>query len=407
YFYPSASLSWVVSETFKMPEAISFAKVRINASQVGSDTWAYQLERSFVNLDRLGNIFEASVENTLKNPNLKPTRTNQYEAGFDLRFFRNRLSIDFAAYSGTSFDQITPVNIAPSTGYTYRYVNIGEVSNKGLELALGGTPVMREEWTWELGLTWSKNINEVISLAEGVDALPIGYGYSGIRTEARPGMPYGNIIGYGLKRDAEGRIVHVNGLPVKTDSEMVLGNITPDWAGSISTRLKYKNISLSALVNARYGGEVFSLTTQWLRQFGLDEATDIPLRQGAVIGDGVMEQIVDGEVVYVTNNVSVPFSEYSYWFNAYGLQETAIFDASYVKLKELRLSYDIPSKHLRKFPGNRVTVAVMGRNLALLYSRIPHVDPETSITADNSKQGFEIFNMPSARTVAFNLTVTF
>jgi hypothetical protein len=152
---------------------------------------------------------------------------------------------------------------------------------------------------------------------------------------------------------------------------------------------------------------LFSLTTQWLRQYGLDEATDVPLRQGSVIGAGVMEQTASGVRSYVTNNVSVPFRDYAYWFNAYGLQETCMFDASYVKLKEVRLGYSIPAKWLRKLPGNRISLALVGRNLALLYSKIPHVDPETSITADNSKQGFEVFNMPSARTVSFNLTITF
>jgi outer membrane receptor protein involved in Fe transport len=407
YFYPSASLSWVASETMKMPDVISFAKLRVNASQVGSDTWAYQLERSFYNLDRIGTLYEASVENTLKNPNLKPTRTNQYEIGMDLRFFHNRLNLDLAGYTGTSFDQITPVNISPSAGYSYRYVNIGEVANKGIELAISSIPVERENFTWDLGITWSKNVNKVISLAEGVDALPIGYGYSGIRTEARPGMPFGNIVGYGLKRDPDGNIIHVNGLPVKTDSEMVLGNITPDWIGNITTRVKYKNFSLSALVTGKYGGEIFSLTTQWLRQYGLDIATDVPLRQGAVVGDGVMEKMVDGQIQYVPNSVSVPFSDYSYWYNAYGLHETVIFDASYVKLKEVRLAWDLPRKVLKKYPGSRVSFAVVGRNLALLYSRVPHVDPETSISADNSKQGFEIFNMPSARAITFNINVTF
>jgi len=220
-------------------------------------------------------------------------------------------------------------------------------------------------------------------------------------------MPYGNIIGYGLKRDPMGRVVYVNGLPVKSDNEMVLGNITPDWIGSLTTRLKYKNISLSAMFSAKYGGEIFSLTTQWLRQYGLDIATDVPLRQGAVIGDGVMEQTVNGQTEYVTNNVSVPFSDFSYWYNAYGLHETAIFDASYIKLKEARLAWDIPGKFVRKLSGSRISLALVGRNLALIYSKIPHVDPETSISADNSKQGFEIFNMPSARTITMNITLTF
>jgi hypothetical protein len=120
-----------------------------------------------------------------------------------------------------------------------------------------------------------------------------------------------------------------------------------------------------------------------------------------------MEKTVDGQTVYVPNNISVPFSDYSYWYNAYGLHETSIFDASYIKLKEARLAWDVPGKMLQKIPGGRISIALVGRNLALLYSKLPHVDPETSISADNSKQGFEIFNMPSARTITLNITVTF
>lgn len=407
YFYPSGSLSWVITETFDLPKVISFAKLRLNASQVGSDTWAYQLENSFYNLDRIGGIYEASVNNTLKNPNLKPTRTNQYEAGVDLRFFDSRLNLDLALYTGTSFDQITSVNVASSTGYTFRYVNVGEVANKGIELAVVTTPLKKNDFSWDLAFTYTRNRNEVMSLAEGVDALPVGYGYSGIRTEARPGAAYGNIIGYGLKRDPEGNIIHVNGLPVKSDHEMILGNITPDWIGSLTTSFRYKNIRLSALFNTKIGGDVFSLTTQWLRQYGLDEATDVPMRQGYIIGEGVMEQADGDQVSYVPNNVSVAFSNYSYWYNAYGLHETALFDASFIKLSEIRLSYDLPADLVRKISCSQITFAIVGRNMALIYSNIPHVDPETAISADNSKQGFEIFNMPAARTFTFNVYVKF
>jgi hypothetical protein len=405
YFYPSMSVSWVTSETFKLPEVFSFLKVRMNASQVGSDTWAYQLERSFYNLDRIGGIYEASVENTLKNPNLKPTRTNQYEAGLDVRMLDYRVNLDLAVYTGSSFDQITPVNVSSASGYFYRYVNVGEISNKGIELALNTVPAKQANFKWDLGFIYTKNINKVISLAEGVDALTIGTGYSGIRTEAKPGSAYGNIIGYGFKRDPDGNIIHVNGLPVKSDSEMVLGNITPDWIGSVSTQFKYKNISLSALFKIKMGGEIFSLTTQWMRQYGIDEATDVPLRQGSIIGNGVVEKEINGETVYVPNNVSVPFSTYSYWFNAYGLHEGCIFDASYVKLNEVILGYDLPDEIVKRIKCQRVKLALVGRNLALLYSRVPHVDPETSISADKSKQGFEIFNMPSSRVFTFNLII--
>lgn len=406
YFYPSASFSWVISETLNLPRLFSFAKFRANASQVGADTWPYQLEKSFYNLNRFGNIYEASVENTLKNPNLKPTRINQYEIGLDLRLYENRFAMDLAFYKGNAFDQITPINTASSTGYTYRYVNVGAISNQGIELALNLNLIRKHGFNWDVGATYSKNINEVISLAEDVDALPIGSGYSGIRTEARPGLPYGNIVGYGLKRDPDGNIVHVNGLPVKGDSEQVLGNITPDWIGSITSALSYKKITLSALISGKFGGDLFSNTTQWLRQYGMDEATDVPMRQDYIIGNGVIEKEgANGEMTYIPNNVAVTFFDYSYWMNAYGLHETNIFDASYIKLKEVRLSYNLPGSIIARWPVKQIQVSVVGRNLALLYANIPHIDPETAISADNSKQGFEIFNMPSGRSITFSLVI--
>lgn len=405
YFYPSASLSWVVSESWDMPEFITFLKARINASQVGADTWAYQLERSYYNMGRIGGIYEASVENTLKNPNLKPTRTNQYELGLDIRMFDSRVNLDMALYTGSSFDQITPVNVSSSSGYNFRYVNVGEVSNKGVEMALKTVPVKRKNLRWDVNFIYTKNVNEVVSLAEGVDALTIGTAYSGLRIEAKPGSAYGNIVGYGFKRDPQGNIIHVNGLPVKDNSEMILGNITPDWVGSFSTNVSYKNFNLSALINVKMGGEIFSLTTQWMRQYGLDEATDFDLRQDDIVGDGMMEVEENGNVSYVPNNVSVPFSTYSYWYNAYGLHEGAVFDASYIKLNELRLGYNLPKSVADRISCRRINVAVVGRNLALLYSSLPHVDPETSISADKSKLGLEMFNMPSARMFTFNLSI--
>ncbi len=405
YFYPAASMSWVVSETFTLPKAISFAKFRLNASQVGADTWPYQLNRSFTNLDRLGNVYEATVDNTLKNPNLLPTRTNQYEAGVDVRFLNNRLNFDLAVYTGNSIDQITPINIANSTGFSYRYVNVGEVSNKGIELAINAIPIQNKDFTWNVGFTFSKNKNEVVSLAEGVDALPIGYGYSGIRTEARAGSAFGNIIGHALKRDANGNVIHVNGLPQIDEKEVVLGNITPDWITSFSTGVNYKNFRLSALFTAKIGGDLFSLTTQWMRQYGSDEVTDTEYRQGYVVGEGVKPEVVNGETTYVPNDVSAKFSDYTYRMNAYGLHETAVFDASYVKLKELSLSYSLPASIMKKLPFRGINVSVVGRNLALLYANVPHVDPESAISADNSKQGFELFNMPSTRSITFNLSV--
>ncbi len=407
YFYPSASLSWVVSEAFTLPKAFSFAKIRLSASQVGSGTSPYQLQRSYYNLNRLDNIYEASVDNSLKNPNLKPTRTQQYETGLDLRMFQSRLNFDLALYSGRSFDQISWITTPPSAGYTYRAVNVGEITNRGIELLVSAVPVQMDAFEWTAAFSFSRNENEVKSLAEGVDALPIGSAYSGIRTEARPGSPYGNIIGFKFKRDPDGNIIHVNGLPVADSEASVLGNMTPDWLGTLSTGLRYKSISLFVQFNGKFGGDMFSLTTQWLRQFGLAAETENPYRQGSIVGEGVMEEVRNGETVYVPNNVSVSFFDYNYRVNSYGLHEPAIFDASYVKLKEARATWNVPRKLLGRLPVKNASISVVGRNLSLLFANVPHVDPESAVSASPYYQGFELFNMPTARTLSFDISIKF
>lgn len=407
YFYPSASLSWVASEAFNMPDMISFAKLRLSASQVGSGTAPYQLQRSFFNLNRLENIYEASVENSLKNPNLKPTRTQQYEAGLDLRLFNSRMNFDLAVYSGRSFDQISWIVTPPSSGYTYRAVNVGEITNKGIEIMTSATPLKKSNLEWNLSFSYSMNINEVKSLAEGVDALPIGYGYSGIRTEARPGSAYGNMVGFKFRRDPDGNIIHVNGLPAIDNQTSVIGNITPDWLGNLSTGLRYRNLSLFVQFNGKFGGDMFSLTTQWLRQYGLASETENIHRQGSIVGKGVMEVEKDGKIVFVPNNVSVSFQDYNYRLNQYGLHEPVIFDASYVKLKEVRAAWNVPVSLLGTLPLRSATISVVGRNLALLFANVPHVDPESAVSASPYYQGFELFNMPTARTISIDISIKF
>lgn len=407
YFYPSASLSWVLTEAFSLPNSFSFAKIRLSGSQVGSSTAPYQLDRSYYNLNRLETVYEASVENSLKNPNLKPTRTKQYEAGLVLNMFQARFNIDAAIYSGRSYDQISWIVTPPSAGYTYRAVNVGEITNHGFELLLSTIPVRKSNLEWNVSFSYSTNKNEVKSLAEGVDALPIGSAYTGIRTEARPGSPYGNMIGFKFRRDPYGNIVHVNGLPEIENEASIVGNITPDWLGNLSTELKYKNLSLFVQLNGRFGGDMFSLTTQWLRQYGLAEETENEFRQGSIVGEGVMEVERDGEALFVPNNVSVSYQEYTYRLNQYGVHEPVIFDASYVKLKEVRLTYRIPRKYLGRLPVSNASLSVVGRNMALLFSNVPHVDPESAVSASPYYQGFELNNMPTARTISFDISIKF
>jgi len=403
FFYPSASLSFILSDIVNLPEVFSFMKLRGNAGMVGIGAGAYQIHPTLDTQTRLPNVFEATISNSLNNPTLKPTRTTTYEVGADIRFFEGRLNFDIAGYVGKSIDQIQRVNLPGSTGYSNRIINAGDIENKGIELAVKAIPI-EGDFTWDLGFTYSKNRNKVLSLADGVEELLIASRYSNIRTVARPGQPYGQLMGNGLKRDPNGNVIHNNGNVVQTDQQIVLGNVTPDWLGNFTTSMRYKGFSLSAQVSAKIGGDMFSLTNQWAAGDGLTKSTLTPYRDGSIIGKGVM-QLSDGS--YVPNNVSVSYQQYVQNLMRWGLHEPVVYDASYVKLRSVQLYYTFPQKVMERLPFQSIKVGIVGRNLALLYSKAPNFDPEAAASARNSDQGFDEFNMPTARSFTFNLTFKF
>lgn len=407
FFYPSASLSFIMSDLLDLPSAISFLKFRGNAGRVGIGTSAYQIDPTLSTNTRLGDVFEATIANGLNNPTLKPTRTTTYEVGMDLRLFDARLNFDVALYTGKSEDQIQRVLLPGSSGYTSRIINAGDIKNEGIEIAVTAIPVDKAI-RWDVGFTYARNVNEVLSLAEGVDELQITAKYSNIRTVARPGEPYGQLVGNGLKRDPNGNVIHNNGLAVQTDQQVVLGNVTPDWLGSFMSTVSYKGLSLTAQVNAKFGGDIFSLTNQWAASAGLTKSTLSPHRNQSIVGEGVMEVINGDEVSYVPNNVAVPYRDYVGNLMRWGLHEPVVYDGTYIKLKAIQIYYSIPQKLVdRWLPFQRMRVGVAGRNLALLYAKAPNFDPEASMSARNTDLGFDMFNLPTARTVTFNLSFRF
>lgn len=403
YFFPSASLSFIVSDIFKLPSAISYLKIRGNAGMVGSGTAPYQLQPELFKLRVVPGVFDPSIDDNLNNPTLRPTTTTTYEVGADIRFFNNRLNFDVAGYIGKSIDQIQRVGLPSSTGSASRIINAGDIENKGIELAVNATPI-EGDITWDIGLTYAKNENKVLSLAEGVSEIPIASRYSNIRTVGRAGEPYGQLVGNGYKRDPQGNIIHENGNVAQTDEPIVLGNVNPDWIGSFSTTFKYKSLSLSAQVNARVGGDLFSLTNQWAAENGLTENTLTPYRSGNIVGNGVME-LPDG--TFVPNNVSVPYEQYIRNLMRWGFHEPVVYDATFVKLQAIQLYYTFPKKLMKKLPFQNMKMGLVGRNLALLYSKAPNIDPESTASAATVDQGFELFNLPTARSFTFNLTLKF
>ena len=401
YFYPSVSLSSVFTDLLKMEsKTLSYAKARISWAQVGSDTDPYSLLPAL----SLGDGWNAStvyknqfVPNILPNADLKPQKVNSIEGGVELKFFMNRVSLDMAYYNTKTTNQIISIPVSAASGYLAKNINAGRIDNKGLEISLGLVPFeSKDGFNWNMNINFSNNKNEVVELAEGVEQYELG-SYWDLKIMAIPGEPFGALYGADFARDPNGNIIHKDGVPLVGDKK-VLGNYQPDFTGGINNEFSFKKITASFLVDLHKGGEMYCMTNAWGRYAGALEESLIG-REGGIVGVGVKD---DGNGNWVTNDVVVTAEEYNHAAFANSIPAGSIFDASYVKLREVKIGYTINKIAGFKFKG--IDIAVVGRNLAILFSKIPHVDPETSFNNTNV-QGIEFGQLPSARSIGFNVSV--
>jgi TonB-linked SusC/RagA family outer membrane protein len=408
YFYPSVTLGAVITDLVevKNQKALSFAKVRAGWASVGSDTDPYQLYPTVAFGDgwnastKLSNL---NIPNQLPNDELTPQFNKSWEIGADLRFLLNRIWFDITYYNSTTENQIIAIPVSASSGYTSKMINAGNIDNNGIEITLGAAPFKSEDgFNWDIFVNWAKNTNEVVELAEGVEQLELGT-YWDMKLMAIPGEPYGSLYGADYLRDPDGNIIHRDGVPVKGTLK-ILGNYQPDWILGATNQFEFKGFDLSVLVDWHKGGDIYNMTNAWGRYAGALEETLIG-REGGIVGTGVKEVYdAEGNVSYVANDVVVTAEEYNHAAFVNSIPAGSVFDATYVKLREIRLGYTF--KNLADFPIKGINISVVGRNLALLYSTIPHVDPETSFTSGNV-QGFEFGQLPSARSFGFNINLKF
>lgn len=408
YFYPSVTVSAILTDLFKMENTttLSFAKIRAGLAYAGGDTDPYNLYPTVA----FGDGWNAStkylnlnVPNSLPNPNLKSQLNQSWEVGAELKFFLNRLSLDVTYYNSTTINQIITLPISATAGYTSMVDNTGDMLNRGVEITLGGVPFKSDKgFNWDILINWAKNHNEVRNLPAGVDQIQLGT-YWDMKLMAIPGQPYGCLYGYDFLRDPDGNIIHRNGVPVQGELK-ILGNAQPDWVGGMTNAFSYKGFDLSVLVDFHKGGDIYNMTNAWGRYAGALEETLIG-REGGIVGVGVKEVYdAEGNVTYVDNDVVVTAEEYNHAAFVNSIGAGSVFDATYIKLREVSLGYTF--KNLGNFPIKGINVALVGRNLALLYSTIPHIDPETSFTNGNV-QGFEFGQLPSARSFGFNINLKF
>lgn len=443
YFYPSVSLSAVISEMLDIPSssALSFAKLRLGWAQVGSDTDPYRLNDFFVFSDTpWGSNAIASPTNVLPPTDLKPELQTSYEVGADVRFFRNRLGVDLTYYNSVSENQILAIELPASSGKTSRVINAGKIENRGIELLISATPVKSKNGlNWNTFFNFSRNTNEVLELPDGVDQYV--YGGNGITLIAEKGGSLGDMWGTGLKTVQDpnspffGEVIFNNGLVQQDNTLRKVGNFNPDFNLGWSNELSYKGFSLNFLFDWRQGGELLSRTrliaatsgnvveTLWGRdtEFGgahdgiadsglsyIDESTG-ETRTDGIIGQGV-RAVTDseGNVSYVANDVIVPAN--AYHNNRYRRDNDTegIYDATFIKLRQASLSYSLPTSLLDKTFIRKAKISLIGNNIWLWAKDFNHGDPELlSFGGGRYVPGVENATVPSTRSLGFSLDIEF
>ena len=411
YFYPSVSMSFIFTQLIDVG-AISFGKVRVNYAQIGSDAPAHSIKSTYSQGTNWGSLPLFSVNSTQANADLKPEQTNSIEAGLEMHFLDNRFGFDFSIYKTNTYDQIMPVTVTNASGYNRRYINAGELENKGIEISLNITPVRTNDFQWDMNIGWFTNQNMVVELAEGIDNILLTSLWDA-SINAAEGEPFGTIKGEDFIYTNGKRTVDSDGYYLKTDAgDVVLGNVQPDWNMGITNVISYKGISLSGLIDWQQGGSIYSLNTKYGQATGVYAETVTTNGQGNPSRDPVADGggLVYPNTVYEDGSPNTTYIRAGSWggYWKYGNRPTAdyVFDASYIKLRELSLSYALPQTLLSKTPIASASLSIVGRNLAILHSNVKHFDPETGSSAGNS-QGFENGSYPSVRSIGFNVRLGF
>lgn len=406
FFYPSANLSFIPSELFKLPAVINYAKFRASIASVGSGgTTPYLTSQVF---ESAGALYSGGIQNptVLANPDLKPLNTTTLEIGSEMKFFKSRLGFDLALYTGTTKNQILYRQLDRASGYAQAIINAGSVKNQGLELALNGVPLKSKKGlTWSVNYILSANRNKIESLPDTSIVLkngPVGGG----QIVAKVGGSMGDLYGRGYLRDPEGRIVYdaTTGNAQLSDEVLYLGNTIPKWKTSLSNDFRFKQFHLNVLFDAQIGGVSHSLSHYKLAEQGKTTNT-LPGRYNGIIGNGVVRN-TDG--TYRSNDVIATNID-EYYRSHFGIDnaEGSIFSTDFLKFREARLDYTLSPAISKSLGLQRATIGVYGRNL-YIWSKWPIFDPEFG-TLDGSDivQGFEIAQFPSTRTFGFNLVVGF
>ena len=414
YNYYGISGSWLFSHHLENLDWLSVGKLRLNYATVANDapwgivndTYTYLDNTDAVSLALFGGGAVFSLPSRKNNQVLKPEQSTTQEAGLELAFLKGRLGLDLTFYKVNSIDQIIPVTTSTATGYSSAYKNAGEMENKGIEIALTGKPVSTPNFSWDINVNFTRNRNKLISLFDTAKNLLLATTQGGVSVNATVGQPYGTLQGKMVETLNGQKVVDADGYYIETTTTTnVLGNINPDWMGGIYNTLRFKDISFGFLIDIRKGGSVFSLDRYYGAQTGVtvdwaglndlgNPKRDDPADGGGIIMPGVTE---DGKIntqhVVKDAYVALPVSEF-------------VYDASYVKLREVVLTYALPARIIEKTKAFKsIELSLIGRNLWIIHKNLPYSDPEENLSSGNI-QGIQSGAYPTNRYVGFNLKLS-
>lgn len=409
YVYPAVSGSFLFSNLAKA-DWLNLGKFRVNYAEVGNDADALQLNNTYTRVSNFQgqplytNALLTPFRSINKNPNLKPERTKSFEIGLESSLLNRRLGFDITYYKTNSVDQIVSAAVSSASQYTNGVVNGGNIENKGLEIQLYGTPIKTKDFSWEIIINWSNNKSKVISLPNELDNLQLGAFQGGVTVNAAPGEAYGALKGTDY--------VYTNGQPtidqatgkylISTSSANTIGNVTPDWIGGIRNKFNYKNLSFGFLIDTQKGGDIFSLDMYYGLASGLYKETAVgDIRENGVLHPGVAP---DGS----PNTIKTEGGTIE---NSLGYQaapnKAFIYDASFVKLREVSITYNFPKSMFENTFINAASLSLLGSNLWIISKNLPYADPESGLSSGNSSRGFSVGSLPTTRDIGFNLTFKF
>ncbi len=406
YFYPSVNTSVVLSDLFPsitQNGILSYLKVRGGIAQVGSDAGPYRLQTLYNGSSlKFGGLPLYSLSNTSANAALKPEQTTSSEGGIEFSILDERLTVDATYFVKRTRNQIIPLTIAPSTGFAATTINAGQISNRGVELLMTAPPVrLANGFTWTTSVNFSRIKSRVDELAPGLSTITIASQW-GANIEARQGQPYGTIFGYDFKRDsATGQKILADGMYQRADTKSVLGNVIPDWTGGWLNEFKYREFGLSVLLDVQHGGDNFSIGNWWGTYAGV-LSTTLKGREVDWDNPGVVARGID-EATGLANAVSVTAEDLNH--SIYPIHAAAVYSTGFVKLREVRLSYAVPSSLASRLNLREMNLALVGRNL-FTWTSFPNYDPENSSNATNGGKGFDMGAMPTTRSIGLNISIT-